>query len=880
MKLSPFGRKRSAQDLDAEVRSYLDALAEEKIRAGLSPQEAKRQARIEAGGIEQVKEEIRSARAGAWIDTLLQDVRYTARTLRRSPGYAALVILTFALGIGANTALFSVVNGLLLHRLPYRDSGRLFYVSESWPHEPMFAGTASPDFANWRRQGRSFDELEAYGAGAEPTLMGRGAPERLHGTAVTRGFFGLLGAKLALGRTFTAEEDRLGGPAAVILSDSLWRRKFGAAPDVVGKTAILDGHSCTIVGVLPSSFVFPDDNFRAQILVPMALPANPSWYDQRVRILRVLARLKRGVTAETAQSELYTILRRNSAQESPQFATMRKNLELFATPLRRRLSGDIRFVVLILQFSVALVLLIGCFNVANLQLARSITRWREMAVRAYLGAGRARLIRQLLTESLLLSFVGAGAGLVLADLSLRYLKLALPANLQLLPAVRIDYSVLLVTTPAAILVGILTAIAPAMAASKLDLTAALKDDSGRTTGSLGHQRLRGVFVTSEIALAIVLLTGSGLLIRSFLRLTSAPLGFEPHDVLTMRVSLPFTFENHPEMERVKQAKFFAQLLERAKRMPGVEAAAIGEMLPTTDISRGGGSGVTVEGQSAPPPGGAPTVAVTPVSAGYFRALGIPLLRGRSISDGDADNAPRVEVVNHAFADRFFPGRDAVGKRIRLGRGPWEQIVGVVGNVRRQHLRLSDEPRIYTSYMQLFNPQEMLILKSRTPKALVRPVTNVIHSIDPTLPVDDIATMEDRIAESLSSDRTNMLLMGIFAALGLIQAAVGIFAVIAYMASRRSHEIAIRMALGAQPREALLLVLRQGIILTICGVAIGTAGAMFATRALRTLLYGVTPGDPITLLAVVALLTIVALLVCYMPARRAAQLDPAVTLRHG
>ncbi len=799
--------------------------------------------------------------------------------LMRSPGYAAVVLLTFALGIGANTALFSVVNGLLLHRLPYRDPDHLFYVSELWPHELMFQGAAGPDFANWRRQGRSFDELEAYGGGTELTLTGRGDAERLHGTAVTRGFFDLLGAKLALGRTFTADEDRFGGPKVVILSHSLWRRKFGAAPDVVGKTAILDGHICTIVGVLPASFVFPDDTVHAEILIPMGLPADPSWQDPSVRILRVLARLKPGVIGKTAQSEFYTILRRNSGQESPQFATMRKDLEVFATPLRQRLSGGVRSVILILQFSVALVLLIGCFNVANLQLARSITRWREMALRAALGAERVRLIRQLLTESLLLSIMGAGAGLVLADLSLRYLKLALPANLQLLPTVRIDYMVLIATTGTAILVGILTAVAPAIAASKPDLTAALKEGSARSTGSLGHHRLRGAFVASEIALAIVLLAASGLLVRSYLRLTSAALGFEPHGVLTMRISLPFAFEGFSQSTRDKQVQFFAQLVKRAEHMPGVEAAALGDGLPAADTSGVAGLGVMVEGRPAPPPGGAPTVAMASVSAGYFRALGIRVLQGRPILESDISNAPRVDVVNRAFADKFFPGGDAVGKRIRLGHGPWEQIVGVADNVRGKRLRVSDEPRVYSSYAQFFFPQEMLILKSKTPRALVKPATDLVHSLDPTLPVDDVATMDDRIAESLSSDRTNMLLMATFAALGLIQAVVGIFAVIASMVSRRSHEIAIRMALGAQPREAFRLVLRQGITLMVCGVAIGIAGAMFATRALRTLLYGVKPDDPFTLGAVVTLLAAVALLACYLPARRASQSDPAVTLRH-
>ncbi len=871
--LQRFRRKGVEQELDAEVRAYMDALVGEKIRAGLSAEEARRAARMEAGGIEQVKEEVREARAGAWFDTLLQDIRYGARMQGRSPGYGAAIVLTFALGIGANTALFSVVNGLLLHRLPYRDPDRLFYVSEFWPHEQAVFGAASPDFVHWRKQAHSFDGLEAYGEGATRTLTGLGDPERINGTMVTRGFLDLLGVPLALGRTFTPVEDRLGGPPAVILSYGLWRRKFGASSNVVGKTMDLDGKSTTVVGVLPASFIFPDNNFRAEMLMPMALPANPTWYDQQLRVLRVLARPKPGLTPASVRDEFYAIIQRTAGEESPTFATMRKGIQVAVSPVRERLAGDVRPIILILQGAVALVLLIGCFNVANLQLARSISRWREMALRAALGAERMRLVRQLLTESLLLSLIGGGVGVLLGDVALRYLKLALPANLHLLPAVRIDYAVLAATFAATMLVGVLTAIAPVLAASKIDLTMALKEDSGRSTGSRGHQRLRGVFAMAEIAIAIVLLAGSGLLVRSFLKLNSAGLGFDPHGVLTLRVSLPFTFE---DPRRVDQ--FLSQVLERIHRMPGVDVAATGDVLPLGGFR--GSAGVTVEGQTSPPQGGAPTVAQASISADYFRALGIPVLEGRAFTDADGADSPRVLVVNQAFASRFFPGRDAIGKRVMMARGLWEQIVGIVGNVREERLRVSDEPRIYSSYRQFRDPENMLILKSSAPQALAAAAAKIVHSIDPTVPVDDIATMDQRIAESLSSDRTNMLLMGIFAALGLIQAAVGIFSVIAYMVSRRSHEIAIRMALGAQPREAFQLVLRHGMILTVSGIGAGLLGAMVATRALGKLLYGVTPGDPLTLAAVIALLAIVAILACYLPARRAARLDPAITLRHG
>jgi putative ABC transport system permease protein len=877
MKLARFRRRRSERELDAEVRSYIDALVEEKILSGMTRQEAVRAARIEAGGIEQVKEEIRQARSGAWFDTLLQDIRYGARMQGRSPGYAAAIVLTFALGIGANTALFSVVNGLLLHRLPYRDPDRLLYVSEFWPHEPVMSGAPSPDFANWRRHARQFEGLEAYshGSASTPTLTGAGDPERLEGVTVTRGLLDLLGVRLALGRTFTAEEDRSGGPPSVILSNALWRRKFAASSNIVGKTANLDGRNCTIVGVLPAAFIFPDNAFHSEILVPMALPANPNWHDPSLRIMRVLARLKPGVTAASARDELYAITRSHAAEESPQFVTMRKDMEVVIAPVRQRLAGDVRPLILILQGAVALVLLIGCFNVANLQLARSIARWREFALRAALGAERVRLVLQLLTESLLLSLIGGGAGLLLGYAGLRCLKLALPANLQLLPAVQIDYTVLAAISAAAMLVGILTAIAPILAASKIDLTMALKEDSGRSTGSVGQHRLRGVFVMAEIAMAIVLMAGSGLLVRSFLVLMSSRLGFEPRGVLTLRISMPAPNSMTEQRPKV----LLSEILDGASKIRGVDLAALGDGLPL-DPARGS-AGLVVEGQPPPPPGGAPDIAVTSASQGYFRALGIPLLRGRFFSER---SSAREVVVDEALASRVFGGGDALGKRLRFGsmsQEPWSEIVGVVGNVRGQSLRVAGEPLIYRPYRQFaIDTEYLLILKSSAARALIEPVTKMVHSIDPTLPVDDVATMDERVAESLSSDRTNMLLMGIFAALGLVQAAVGVFSVIAYMVSRRSHEIAIRMALGAQPREAFQLVLRQGIVMTASGIGIGVAGAAVATRALRKLLYGVTPGDPLTLAAVVALLAIVAMLACYLPARRAARLDPAVTLRHG
>jgi putative ABC transport system permease protein len=860
--------------LDQEIRSYADMLADQKAQGGMSRQEAKRAARIELGGIEQVKEQVRASRSGAWLDGLAADLRYALRALRRNPGFAAVTVLTLALGIGANAALFSAVNTLLIGDLPYKDADRLMYVSEFWPHEPTVPGPPAPDFTNWHANSRLADQIEAYGGGGAVNLTGAGEPEHIIGTMVTGGFLEMIGLRPELGRNFTDEEDS-GGTPVVMLGHRLWQRHFGSSPDVIGRQIQLDGVARTVVGVLPASFAFPDNNFGQELLLPMGVSLKPGWRERNFRLVRVIAHVRSGVTPDALRTELFELLRRTAQDEPPQFVTMRKDMEVRVVPLRQWLSGDVSRPVLVLQAAVGMVLLIGCLNIANLQIARGIARRKEMAVRAALGAGRGRIARQLLTEALLLSFLGGAAGLALAYGSTGLLRRFLPTNVHLADSIRIDRRVLVFTLAIAVLSGILTGLAPFLAAARTRLHQTLKEGANRTTEAATHPRLNRILVIAEIAVAMVLLAGSGLLIRSFLHMASLDPGFDPDGVLTMRVALP----ERKYATDLARAAFYDELRERAASIPGVHNVAIGGGLPL--IGTRALAGVWPLERPAAPPGGRPSVPIAGVSPEYFKTLGIPLIQGRAFTDGDREDSPGVAIVNRVFADRFFPGEQAIGKRISVaGADNQHEIVGIAGNVRQQGLGAAAVPTVYVPYRRLPEPEELLILRSSLPpSALLATAAEAIRAIDPDVPVYDAATMQERLREALSSQRANMTLMGALAALALALAAVGIFGVIAYLVNGRSLEFGIRMALGAQHRDVLKMVLGHGLILALAGIAIGLGGALAATRALRALLFEVSPSDPSTLVASAVLFAVVAAAACYIPARRAVRVDPMTTLRH-
>ena len=809
------------------------------------------------------------------MGSLLHDVRYALRQLRNSPGFTAVAISTLALGIGANTALFSVVNALLLRGLPYRDASHLIYIGEFWPHEPV-DNPPSPDFIAWRTRGHTFAQLEAYGRGGTAVLSGAAEPERINTTNITSGFLNLLGVSPALGRKFAAEEDRPGGERAVILSYRFWQSRFASSPNVIGRSIELDGAPTIIVGVLPASFVFPDNNFSPDLLMPMQLDPTPGWIEKNLRMLRVLARPQPGVSPETMRREFDAIVQSTAAQEPPQFITMRKGMRITAIPLRERLSGEVRPLLLTLQVVVGMILLIACLNVANLQIGRAVVRQQEMALRTSLGATRARIARQLLSESVLLSLIGGFAGVGLGAWGLRFLRAFLPQNLHLINTAHLDIGVLSFTMTIAVLAGALAGVAPVVAACRVSPNEILKEGSSRSTTG-GHHRLRGILVVTQVAVAVILLTGAGLLIRSFVQLRTVDLGFAPGNVLTLHI--PLAGQKYSSVE--SQIHFSSQLLQQAQAIPGVQDAAIGTGLPVVGATNG--VGAVVEGKPAPPPGGAPDVDLTQVSASYFHTLAIPLLRGRLFTEQDREGSPPVVVVNQSFAERFFPDQPAIGKHVKFGsmsKGPWYEIVGTVGNVRQEHLRSADSPNIYVPYRQNSWDNMFLILKLGAPGVVsAAQGVRVVHTLDPDQPVDDIATMEARLSNSITADHANMQLMGIFSLVAMMLAAVGIFGVLAYFVSRRTHEIGIRIALGAQRKDVLWLVIGPGMGMIIAGIVIGILGALGLTRFLRSLLYGISVYDPVTLAAVSVVFFCVGLAASYIPARRAMETDPMVALRY-
>jgi predicted permease len=873
-RLSNFLRSRKLErELDAEIEFHLRERSRDNVAGGMSEHEARRDAARRFGNRTLLQEETRATNRIRFVDVAWQDLRYAFRGFRRNPGFTLTAAVSLALGVGANAALFSVVNTLLLKALPYRDADRLVYVSESWPHEPAVPGPPSPDFANWRTNSKLAEGIAAYGGGADAlNLIGWGEPERIQGTMTTSGLLDLIGARMALGRDFTKDEDRAGGPPAVILGYRLWQRKFGGSPGVLGKLVQLGGIGRTVVGVLPSGFAFPDNNFRGELLVPIALPGDSTWHDERsFRLMRVIARVKPGVSPVALRNEFAGIVGATASQEPPQMVTMRKDMEVRVTPLRDWLTGGVRRMVLVLEAVVAMLLLIACLNVAGLQVARAAFRRKEMALRAAIGAGRGRLIRQLLTESLLLGVLGGVLGLALGYLSLGPLRAFLPVNLHLADAVRMDAPVLWFTLCIAIFTGILSGVAPAFAASRPELQEAIKQ--GRTHPT--WQRLQGALVIAEIAIATVLLVGCGLFVRTFVRLASANPGFLPEGVLTLRISLPEAkYADPPHWSR-----FFAQLLDRAQAIPGVESAAIGGGLPL--VGTRSRSGTWFEGRPDPPLGGRPSIPAMEASPAYFHAMGIPILHGRAFSESDDGSAP-VAIVNQAFAERFFPGENAVGKRIQVAsRTVWREIVGIAGNVQQEGRGPLDPFLVYEPLSQFSESESLLILKSSgiSPEQLVTSATAVVRQIDPDQPVFDIATMEERLGVSRVAQRANMTLMSVFAALAVSLAAIGIFAVTAYFVSQRTHELGIRFALGATRSVVLKMILGRGMRLTAAGLILGIVGALAATRAIRSLLEGIQPNDPVAFSAAALLFGMVAAVACLIPAVRASHVDPMVALRH-
>jgi putative ABC transport system permease protein len=799
------------------------------------------------------------------MQTLWQDLRYGARMLLRRPGLTLIAVVTLAIGIGLNTALFSVVNSILLRQLPFHEPERLMQVWETWPAEEAQSGTVSPNnLLDWRAQARSFAALSGYSIWLF-TLTGTNEPTEIPGLKVTANYFASLGVAPQLGRTFLPEEERPGGAQSVVISHDFWQSRFGGRSDAIGQKLRLDGGAYTVIGVLRPDFRQTEfrAGYRAEVWVPMEL--DPAASLRGNHSLRVIGRLQPGVTEGQAQTEMSAIAGR-LAQTYPA-TNAGRGVRL--VPMLEEVTGNVRRVLWQLQFATVLVLLIACGNIANLLLARVAEREKELAIRAALGAGRWRIARLLLAEGAALAALGGALGALLAKWSLDALVALAPKTIPRLDEIALDGRALTFTLLTSMATALLFGLAPAWQAGRVNLNGALKE-AGR--GATRGHGLRGALVVAEVALTLVLLAGAGLLVRSLVQMQRVDLGFNTERLLTMRVSL--LDSKYPERRLV--AGFYQQLLARVMRMPGVQSAAATSNPPLIKLSDNWIS-FFLEGQPADP-GRAPTAKYALVSPDFFRTMEIPLRAGRDFNEHDTHETTQVAVVNEYLARRHFPNTDPLGKRLLVGRTTRE-IVGVVGNVRHESPEGEEAEKLYVPLDQ--SPRTTLLLMARTatePESLAVSIQQTVWRQDPDAAVSNVATMETALGEAVARPRFNASLFGLFAVVALILAAIGLFGVMSYTVTQSTREIGVRMALGAQARDVLKLVVGQGLALTIAGLVLGLIGAWGLTRLMKNLLYGVTATDPLTFICVSVLLVFIALLACYIPARRATKVDPMVALR--
>jgi len=806
------------------------------------------------------------------MNGMFQDLRFAVRQLLKSPGFAAVAVITLALGIGANTAIFSVVNGVLLRPLPFKDADELVRIwhtppARSFPGMTTFSVSAA-NYVDWERQNQVFERMAIY-TGHGFTLTGGGKPQQLFACAATYGFFKTLGVQPMLGREFSPQEDQPGHSDVVILSYRLWQEQFGSNPAIVNQKINLDGHNVLVAGVMPRSFRFPD---FAEMWTPMA------WTDKEKAVRGehhsvVIARLKPGVDLKQAQANMNTISSRLEGWCA------------VVVPLHNDLVSDVRPALLLLLGAVVFVLLVACVNVANLALARTFSRRKEIAIRTALGASSARVLRQVLTESVLLAILGGALGLTFAQSGIRLITAFLADKLPRSIEVGLDAKVLAFTAIISLLSGVIAGVLPALRLAKGEVNLALKEGLGRTSADSSGHATRSILVVAEVALSLVLLIGAGLMIRSFQQLHAVYPGFDSHGVLTMSASVARSKFPQP----AQQANFFERVLARVRTLPGVESAGVIDDVP---LDNGGShQPIAIEGRPVVAMSEQPEVDVRLVSSGYMSAMRIPILRGRDINDTDVAGRPAVILISESMARQFWPGEDALGKRLTLTFFPdaVREVVGIVGDVKLDSL---DQTRptatLYFSLDQISVPANggwnsfpmTLVVRSTTnPAGIVSAVANAVHEVDRDIPVRDIFTMQDLLENSLTQQRFNMLLLGVFAGLALLLAAIGIYSVLSYSVKRRVQEIGIRLALGARISDVLRMVIIEGMKPTLLGVVIGTAGALAMGHILSSLIYGVKPTDPVTFLAVAVLLAAIALFASIIPAYRAAKVDPMVALRY-
>jgi putative ABC transport system permease protein len=872
-------RRRAERELQEEIDAHLEMETKEKIADGLSREEARYAAHRAFGSVSLATEDSRAWWGFGMLGELSQDLRYGARMLMKKPGFTLVAVLTLALGIGATTAIFSVVNAVLLRSLPYRDPDRLMLLGHRGEEQGTVTFNATPpDFLEWRDQSNVFEQIAAYRSDTADLIF-NGEPEELIAGIVSANLFVTLGVSPALGRAFTPEEDQAGGPLAVILSDGLWRRRFGGDPRVIGRAITVGDQSRTVVGIMPPGFRFPEES---ELWLPLALNVAEK-LSREGTLVSVLARLKPGVTLEAAIADLSAILERNRRAFPRQYS----GVQVGVIGLSESLIGNVRPALLVLFGAVTFVLLIACANVANLLLAKSAARQKEMAIRAAIGAGRPRLVRQLLTESLLLSLAGGAAGLLVARWGVKLLVAMSPAGIARIDESGVDGRVLAFTCAVAVLTGLIAGIFPALQASKAAINQTLKAQStGRAvwSGHGGTGRKLPALMIAELSLALVLLIGAGLMIKSFLLLLAVPKGFNPDGVLTLALRPSVAKYKRGSPQRVA---YFQESLARIKALPGIQSASLTGFLPLA-----GGPDIQVfleiEGRAPFERGKMPLFAANHISPDYFQTMGLQLRAGRPFTEQDGVETPKVVIINETMARLFFRNENPIGRRLLAKQTPLT-IVGVVGDVYHQGLDQEVNPEIYFPFLQnsrfvylnlavRVGSDQSHSADQSISAALATSIRNQIRSIDPNEPVNQVITMDERLSNSVAERRFQMLLLGIFATVALVIATVGIYGVISYAVSQKTHEIGTRMALGAQASDVLRMVIWQGLRLALIGVGLGLAAALALTRVMKSLLFNVSATDPVIFATIALSLLGVTLIASYIPARRATKVDPLQALR--
>jgi len=868
--LAPVARLRTDRDIDAELRSHLDLHIDDNIRAGMSPDAARRAAWIALGGLERMKDEYRDQRGFPMLDSLARDVRHALRLLMKSPAFSLTAIAILGLGIGANAAIFSVVNAVVLRPLPFPDSTRIVRVWHTPPRE-QFAGlprfSVSPaNYLDWRAQSTAFEQLAVYRAGAA-NLTGRGEPDALRAAVVSGEFFEALRTSAILGRTLAPGDDAPDRSHVVVLGEAVWKTRFGADAGIVGRPIQLNGEPYAVVGVVSQQLKFPD---FADVWLPLVWTAT----DRAVRgnhNYRVIGRLRDGIDVRRAQAEMTTI----SQRLEQQYPADNKGWGAIVLPLHDDLVSDVRWGLLVLLGAVACVLLIACANLANLLLARVLGRARELAIRTAVGAGRGRIIQQLLVESTVLALAGGAVGLAAANWTIGLIVQSFGASLPRAAEVTLDARVLIFTLSIAVLTGVIAGVAPAWRMTRGDANEALKQGLGRGGSQAGERRVRNLLVTSEVALALMLLVAAGLLIRTLSELRAVDPGIDPHNVVTMTVALPRT--KYPE--RAQSVRFFDDALRRVRALPGVASASAIDSLPLG----GGGSTqpVAIEGEPARPLSEQPEVPVRIIAVGYSETIGMRILEGREFADSDRSGRPLVALISASTARRFWPNQRVIGKHLTLGLLSDEirEVIGVVSDVKVNGLGDSEAQTIYVPHAQVASGGMSLVVRSAlAPQAVVTSVVGAVHQVDSEQPVIEVLTMDQVIGQSIAQQRFAMRLLTAFAALALLLAGIGIYGVLSYTVRQRVQEIGIRMALGAASRDVVRMVLVEGLKPTFAGLTLGILGAAALGRVLTSLIYGVTPRDIATFGVVSIVVLGVGVLACLVPAYRATRVDPLLALR--